>query len=87
MGAVAAYTGLILSHLYLKLDSDLYPIRTYGDIGARLFGEGFRHFISALQTLQLIVNVGTIVLSNGQSLSQITKGNVSLLIISELLIT
>lgn len=75
MGIVALYTGLLLSHLFLKLDSDLYPIRTYGDIGGRLFGEGFRHFISVLQTLQLVVNVGTIVLSNGQSLSQITKNN------------
>jgi amino acid permease len=77
MGAIALYTGLILSHLFLKLDSDIFPIRTYGDIGARLFGESFRHFISILQTLQLVVNVGTLILGSGQSLSQITKGNVS----------
>jgi len=72
---MAFYTGLILWKLFVKLDSDQYPIRTYSDLGERIYGKWARHICTVLQSVQLIVNVGTICLSNGQSLSQITKAN------------
>ena len=97
MGAVACYTGLILWRLFCQLDSDRYPIKTYGDIAERIFGTQFRHFCNALQTLQLVINVsfslihlthsnfrrcsrimkqvGTICLSNAQSVEQIANNH------------
>lgn len=74
MGAVACYTGLLLWYLFLKLDSELYPVKTYSDLTERIFGRVARYGVDFLQSLQLIVNVGTICLSNGQSLSQIAAG-------------
>ncbi|KAK7037552.1 hypothetical protein VNI00_011044 [Paramarasmius palmivorus] len=75
MGGVACYTGLILSHLFCKLDSVQYPVRTYSDLGGRILGNWFKHLCTALQSLQLIVNVGTICLSNGQAVEQIAANH------------
>ena len=77
MGVMACYTGLLLWWLFLKLDSDVFPVKTYSDLMERIFGRPSRHVAAVLQSLQLIINVGTICLSNGQSLSQITKEHVS----------
>ncbi|KAL6306846.1 transmembrane amino acid transporter protein-domain-containing protein [Sparassis latifolia] len=74
MGAIACYTGLLLWWLFLKLDSDIFPVKTYSDIAERIFGKAAKHICTILQTIQLIINVGTICLSNGQSLSQMSKG-------------
>ncbi|KAF8635158.1 hypothetical protein AX15_000500 [Amanita polypyramis BW_CC] len=74
MGIMATYSGLILWKLFLRLDSFRYPLRTYADIAERIYGKSARHICTFLQTLQLIVNVATICLGNGQALSQITKG-------------
>ncbi|KNZ81773.1 N amino acid transport system protein [Termitomyces sp. J132] len=73
MGLAALYCGLILWRLFIRLDSQKYPLRTYADIAERLLGKSARHVCTVLQTLQLIVNVGTICLSNGQALSQMSK--------------
>ncbi|KAF8636277.1 hypothetical protein AX17_003668 [Amanita inopinata Kibby_2008] len=73
MGAVALYTGLILWRLFVNLDSLHYPLKTYADIAERIFGRAARHVCTVLQTLQLVVNVGTICLGNGQALSQVSK--------------
>ena len=61
--------------MFLALDSDRYPLRTYGDIAFRVYGQGVRMFVNILQSFQLLFNVGIIVVSNGQSLSQmVAKG-------------
>jgi hypothetical protein len=74
MGLIAFYTGCILAYLYCKLDSDKYPVLTYSDIGERVCGSAMRHICTVLQSVQLVVNVGTLILSNAQSLSQISMG-------------
>ncbi|KAI0687986.1 transmembrane amino acid transporter protein-domain-containing protein [Cytidiella melzeri] len=71
MGFVACYTGLLLWKLFCALDSEHYPIRTYADLGERIFGSWFKNLCAVLQSLQLIINVGTICLSNAQSVAQI----------------
>jgi hypothetical protein len=69
-GVIASFTGFILGHLFCKLDSDRFPIRTFGDIAQRIVGTWFRHLCSILQSIQLVVNVGLICLTSGQSLYQ-----------------
>ncbi|KAF9554688.1 hypothetical protein CPC08DRAFT_712698 [Agrocybe pediades] len=73
MGVMALYTGLILWRLYVRLDSPRYPLKTYGDMADRIFGKTARHICTFLQSIQLLVNVATICLSNGQALSQISN--------------
>ena len=41
-GVMAAYSGLILWHLFLKLDSEKFPLRSFGDLGYRIYGRWFR---------------------------------------------
>ncbi len=48
-------------------------MRTYGDIAFRVYGTGVRHMVNILQSIQLLFNVGVIVIANGQALSQVSK--------------
>ncbi|KAI1073574.1 transmembrane amino acid transporter protein-domain-containing protein [Whalleya microplaca] len=75
-GLMSYYSGWILWKIYLGLDSDRFPLRGYGDYFFRLFGPSARHFINIGQSLQLLLNVSLLVLSNGQSISQISRGSV-----------
>ena len=59
VGLIALYTGLILWRLYIRLDSIKYPLKTYADIAERILGKTARHVCTVLQSLQLVVNVGT----------------------------
>lgn len=59
--------------MFLGLDSFQFPLRTYGDLAYRLYGPIARHSVNFLQSVQLLCNVGIIVISNGQALSQVSK--------------
>lgn len=73
MGIMAFYAGWMIWRMFLKLDSDRYPMRTFGDLGFRIFGKQTRHGMNILQSIQLLFNVGVIIIVNGQSLSQMSK--------------
>ncbi|KAL2042703.1 hypothetical protein N7G274_004462 [Stereocaulon virgatum] len=68
--AFAGYGGFLLWKMFLGLDSDKYPLRTYGDIAFRVYGQAVRIGVNFLQSFQLLFNVGIIIITNGQSLSQ-----------------
>lgn len=55
------------------MDSYQFPIRSFGDIGFRLYGPWLRYLFNILQSIQLILNVGLICISNGEALSQAAK--------------
>ena len=59
--------------MFLGLDSHNYPMRTYGDIAFRVYGTPVRHGLNILQSIQLLCNVGVIIIANGQALSQVSK--------------
>ncbi|KAF8852498.1 hypothetical protein BDZ45DRAFT_108747 [Acephala macrosclerotiorum] len=73
MGIMAFYAGWMIWCMFLKLDSDKYPMRSFGDLGFRIFGKETRHGMNILQSIQLLFNVGVIIIVNGQSLSQMSK--------------
>jgi hypothetical protein len=73
-GALAAYGGFLLWRMFLALDSDRYPLRTYGDVAFRVFGTVARHTVNFLQSFQLLFNVGIIIVANGLGLVQIATG-------------
>jgi hypothetical protein len=74
MGVAAFYCGVVLNSLYLRLDSDRSPIRNYGQLVYRILGSYGKIATDVLMIVQLVVNCGTLVLSNGQSLAQIIAG-------------
>ncbi|KAI1866753.1 uncharacterized protein JN550_007606 [Neoarthrinium moseri] len=73
-GVLSYYSGWIVYQVFLGLDSDKYPVRGYGDFFFRLFGPVARHFINVCQSIQMLLTVSVLILSNGQSISQISRG-------------
>lgn len=72
-GGLAAYSGYLLYQCFCGLDSYHFPVRSYGDLGFRLYGAWARYLFNALQAVQLLLNVGVICISNGQALSQAVR--------------
>lgn len=70
---MAGYSGYLLWKVYLGLDSHEFPIRNYGDIVFRTMGSIPRYCVNVLQSLQLLLIVGQVIIQNGQGLSLISK--------------
>ncbi|KIW91008.1 uncharacterized protein Z519_08791 [Cladophialophora bantiana CBS 173.52] len=79
-GALAGYSGYQLWRMYLQMDSDRYPMKGYGDIAFRVYGSWFRHTCNLLQSFQFFLNVALIILSSGQSISQLSKGQLCFIV-------
>jgi len=62
--------------MFLKLDSDKYPLRTYGDVAYRIWGPWARHSVNALQSVQIVFNVGLVIIGNAQGLAEVSLGKV-----------
>ncbi|KAL9099525.1 MAG: hypothetical protein Q9163_004985 [Psora crenata] len=72
-GLMAGYSGYLLWKLFLGLDSYEFPLRNYADIAFRLYGSIPRHLVNLLQSIQLLCNVGVLIIASGQALSQVSK--------------
>lgn len=81
-GALAGYTGWQIWQMFLQLDSNQYPLKTFGDIAFRAYGKVVRHLVNILQAIQLIFNVGVIIIQNGQGLYQI-NGNICYIVVRD----
>lgn len=57
----------------MGLDSYEFPVKSFGDLGFRLYGQPMRWLFNVLQAVQLILNVGTLIVSNGEAFSQAAK--------------
>ena len=65
--------------MFLDLDSNKYPMKTFGDIAFRVYGRLARHGVNVLQSIQLLFNVGAIIIQNGQGVKQI-NGNICFIV-------
>ena len=74
-GFFAGYGGFCLWKTFLGLDSDRYPLNSYGDMAFRVFGNWARHLVNFLQSIQLLLNVAIIIVVNGNSLDEIVAGS------------
>ncbi|TVY75724.1 N amino acid transport system protein [Lachnellula suecica] len=72
-GGLAAYSGYLLWVVFMGTDSYEFPVKTYGDLGLRVCGSWARFLFNFLQAIQLVLNVGLIIVSNGEALSQAAK--------------
>lgn len=66
--------GFYLWWIFIEMDSDRYPLRDYGAAFFRVFGPKSRHIINVLQSLQMILTLGSLILGMGQSIAQISAG-------------
>jgi hypothetical protein len=73
-GFLSLYTGYQIWRMFIQMDSDRYPIKDFGDLGFRIFGSWARHICNILQSFQFFLNVGLIIITSGQSISQMSKG-------------
>ena len=71
--ALAGFSGYLLWDCFIGLDSYQFPVKSFGDIGFRVFGTWARYMLNILQAIQLLCNVGTIIISNGEALSEASK--------------
>jgi len=79
-GVLSWYTAYQLWRMFLQLDSDRYPMKGYGDIAFRVYGRWFRHVVNILQSFQFFLNVALIIISSGQSISQMSKGKLCFIV-------
>ncbi|KAE8452521.1 hypothetical protein EG329_000424 [Mollisiaceae sp. DMI_Dod_QoI] len=79
-GGFAMYSGFQLWKVFMYLDSDRYPMKTYADCFFRVYGTWARHSVNILQAIQLLLTVSVLILSNGQSISQISKGSLCFIV-------
>jgi len=73
-------TGWQIWTMFIHLDSDRYPLKSYGDVAYRIFGPWARHCVNVLQSIQLLFIVSGVVLSSGQSIAQISKNSICYII-------
>ena len=74
-GALSGYTGYQLWRIFVQMDSDRYPMKWDGDIAFRIFGQWARHVANVHQSFQFLLNVALIIITSGQSISQMSTGN------------
>lgn len=73
-GFLSLYTGYQIWRIFIQMDSDRYPMKGFGDLGYRVYGPWARHICNILQSFQFFLNVGLIIITSGQSISQMSKG-------------
>ncbi|CAI7632362.1 unnamed protein product [Penicillium glandicola] len=73
-GGMACYSGLQLWKIFVGLDSTRFPMRNYGDMAFRVFGNWARICVNVLQSFQFFLNVSLLIVSNGQGLAQMALG-------------
>ena len=72
-GFFAGYSGYLIWHVYLGLDSYEFPCRNYGDLAFRTWGTTARYMTNILQGLGLLLILGQVTIQYGQNISQVSK--------------
>ena len=72
-GFMAGYSGYLIWHTYLGLDSYEFPCRNYGDLAFRTWGTTARYLTNILQALGLLLLLGQVTIQFGQNISQVSK--------------
>ena len=72
-GFMAGYSGYLIWHVYLGLDSYQFPCRNYGDLAFRTWGTTARYVTNILQALGLLLLLGQVTIQYGQNISQVSQ--------------
>ncbi|RFU32356.1 hypothetical protein B7463_g4002, partial [Scytalidium lignicola] len=72
-GFMAGYSGYLIYHVFLGVDSYEFPARNYGDLGFRTWGTLTRYITNIMQALGLLLLLGQVVIQYGENISQVSK--------------
>ena len=72
-GFLAGYSGYLIWHVFLGLDSYEFPCRNYGDLAFRTWGTLARYVTNIMQALGLLLLLGQVTIQYGQNISEISK--------------
>ena len=72
-GFMAGYSGYLIRHAFLGLDSYEFPCRNYGGLAFRTWGTTARYLTNILQALGLLLILGQVTIQYGQNISQVSK--------------
>jgi len=70
---MAGYSGYLIWHVYLGVDSYEYPARNYGDLAFRTWGTIARHTTNILQALGLLLILGQVTIQFGENISEVSR--------------
>lgn len=72
-GFMAGYSGYLIWHVFLGVDSYEFPARNYGDLGMRSWGTTARYVTNIMQALGLLLILGQVTIQYGENISQVSK--------------
>ena len=72
-GFMAGYSGYLIWHVFLGLDSYEFPCRNYGDLAFRTWGTTARYLTNILQALGLLLLLGQVTIQFGQNISEVSQ--------------
>jgi len=70
---MAGYSGYLIWHVYLGVDSYEFPARNYGDLGFRTWGTTARYTTNILQALGLLLILGQVTIQFGENISEVSR--------------
>lgn len=70
---MAGYSGYLIWHVFLGIDSYEFPARNYGDLGFRTWGQTARYVTNIMQALGLLLLLGQVTIQYGENISQTSQ--------------
>jgi len=72
-GFMAGYSGYLIWHVFLGVDSYEFPARNYGDLAFRTWGSTTRYITNIMQALGLLLILGQVTIQFGENISQVSR--------------
>ena len=72
-GLMAGYSGYLIWHVFMGVDSYEFPARNYGDLAFRTWGTTARYVLNFLQALALLLLLGQVVILFGANIYEMSK--------------
>lgn len=72
-GFLAGYSGYLIWHVYLGVDSYEFPARNYGDLAFRTWGTTARYVTNVMQGLALLLLLGQVTIQYGENISAVSQ--------------
>ena len=70
---MAGYSGYLVWHVFLGVDSHEFPAKNYGDLAFRTLGTTARHVTNFIQAVALMLLLGSVTILFGQNISQMSQ--------------
>ncbi len=72
-GLFAGYSGYLIWHVFMGLDSYEFPCRNYGDLAFRTWGTTARYVINFFQAIALLLLLGQVTILFGGNILELSK--------------